>query len=55
MIEGITHSSAVDRRPLLGPELGLLDLRRKLEQRVLLAEAADKLHANRQARLRPSE
>src|SRR5262249_10647901 len=44
--------SAVNRRPRLVPGLGLLDLRRELEQQVLLAEAADKLYADRQARLR---
>jgi hypothetical protein len=46
---------AVNRRPLLVPGLGLLDLCRKLEQQVLVAEAAYKLHANRQTRLRPGE
>src|SRR5262249_34815858 len=51
----IRHTSAVNRRPILAPGLGLLDLRRKLEQQVLLAEAADKLHADRQARLRPGK
>jgi hypothetical protein len=42
---------SVNWRSLLAPGLGLLDLCRKLEQEVLLAEAADKLHSDWQARL----
>jgi hypothetical protein len=39
-------ASTVDRRPLLAPGLGFLNLRRKLKEQMLLTKAADKLHAN---------
>jgi hypothetical protein len=51
----IGHRLSVNLRSLLVPGLGLLDLRGKLEQQVFLSEAADKLYADRQARLRPGE
>src|SRR6516165_1580986 len=50
-----TTSSTVNRRSVLAPRLSPLDLGRKLKQHVLFAEAADKLHADWQTRLRPGE
>jgi hypothetical protein len=52
--DGPTKSVA-NRWPLPVPGLGFLDLRRKLEQQVLLAEPTDKLHADWQARVGPRE
>jgi hypothetical protein len=43
----LVRISAVDWGPLPIPGLSLFDLRRKLEQQVLLAEAADKLYSDR--------
>ena len=44
--KGLIRASTVDRRPLLAPWLGFLNLRRKLKEQMLLTKAADKLHAN---------